>query len=178
MLDPYRATAEPIDADPCVPDTDPCVPADYTEYDSENDSWSAADCDNDGISNGDEFVAGTNPYEAATPAPIDADGDGVLSDVDTDDADPCVPAQSSDYTEYDSENDIWSAADCDNDGISNGDEFVAGTNPYEAATPAPIDADGDGVLSDVDTDDADPCVPAQASDYTEYRFGKRYLERC
>ena len=137
-------------------DADPCVPAqasDYTDFDSENDIWSAADCDDDGISNGDEAEAGTNPYEAATPAPIDADGDGVLSDVDTDDADPCVPAQASDYTGFDSENDIWSAADCDDDGISNGDEADAGTNPYEAATPAPIDADGDGVLSDVDTDD-------------------------
>ena len=71
----------------------------------------------------------------------------MLSDVPgEDDTNPCVPAQASDYTGFDSENDIWSAADCDSDGISNGDEAEAGTNPYEAE---PVDLDGDGVLSDV-----------------------------
>ena len=55
---------------------------------------------------------------------------------------PCDPAQAAGYTGYDSGNAIWAAADCDSDGVTNGDEDTNGTDPYEAEGSMDDDADG------------------------------------
>ncbi len=150
--------------DPC----DPAQTAGYTGYDSTNAIWSSADCDADGVANGDEFANGTDPYSVSG----DTDGDGVIDDLEinegTDASDPCDPGQTAGYTGYDSTNAIWSAADCDADGVANGDEFANGTDPYLVSG----DTDGDGVIDDLEindgTDANDPCDPAQTVGYTGY----------
>ena len=67
---------------------------------------------------------------------MDTDGDGVEDSIDSDPNDPCLPIQQDTNTAYDSNNAIWAAADCDNDGILNGEEVSNGTNPYQAETSA------------------------------------------
>ncbi|MBW8244164.1 hypothetical protein K1F50_15250, partial [Muricauda oceani] len=149
--------------DPC----DPVQAAGYTGYDSTNAIWAAADCDGDGVINGDEFTNGTDPYAASS----DTDGDGIDDDNEinngTDENDPCSPTQAAGYTGYDATNTIWAAADCDSDGVTNGDEDTNGTDPYDNT-----DTDGDGVPDDLETangtDLNDPCDPVQAAGYTGY----------
>ncbi|WP_211356931.1 hypothetical protein [Phaeodactylibacter luteus] len=138
---------------------DPCSPAQaagYAGYDAGNAIWSAADCDGDGVANGAEVSASTDPYNT------DTDGDGVADGADSNGTDPCLPVQAAGYTGYDASSAIWSAGDCDGDGISNGDEDTNGTDPYNA------DTDGDGVNDDTDPDPLDPCSPAQPAGYAGY----------
>ena len=66
------------------------------------------------------------------PATGDSDGDGIDDSIDSAVLDPCLPIQSSDYADYDSNNSIWASADCDGDGLLNRDEVANGTNPYES----------------------------------------------
>ncbi|SDR00559.1 gliding motility-associated C-terminal domain-containing protein [Flagellimonas zhangzhouensis] len=150
---------------------DPCLPAQsagYSGYDATNTIWMAADCDGDGVTNGEEFTNGTDPYAVST----DADGDGIDDDNEinngTDENDPCSPAQSAGYMGYDASNAIWLAADCDGDGVTNGEEFTNGTDPYAVST----DTDGDGFDDDNEinngTDENDPCSPAQSPGYVGY----------
>ena len=103
------------------------------------------DRDNDGLNDGDEVNLGTNPDAVDTDGdgindatevgsdpsnPIDTDGDGIIdaleSNTNDTDGDGLVDQQD---------------PDSDNDGIQDGAERDAGTNPYDA------DTDGDG-LSD------------------------------
>ena len=108
----------------------PIRPAGYIGYNSNNTVWNAADCDNDGTTNEDELLAGTDPYEGN----LDSDGDGVSDlqeDADgTDSSDPCVPQQLELYNNYDGTNSVWLAGDCDSDTVNNGDEVTNGTDPY------------------------------------------------
>ena len=97
-------------------------------------AWNTADCDSDGVTNADEVTDGTDPLKA------DTDGDGVIDGTEktdgTDGLDFCssIPSNitllvSQDYLD----------ADCDDDGLSNGDEIGPDVNN-------PIDSDNDGVL--------------------------------
>ncbi|TXB61323.1 hypothetical protein [Phaeodactylibacter luteus] len=141
--------------DPCSP----AQPAGYTGYDAGNAIWSAADCDGDGLLNGDEDANGTDPYDA------DTDGDDIDDGTDPSPDDPCLPVQAAGYTGYDASNAIWAAADCDGDGLLNGDEDTNGTDPYNA------DTDGDGVDDGTDLNPLDPCSPAQPAGYAGYDAG-------
>ena len=95
--------------------------------------WNNSDCDNDGVTNADELTDGTDPLNP------DSDGDGVIDGTEktdgTDGLDFCssIPSHitllvSQDYLD----------ADCDGDGLSNGDEIGPDVNN-------PIDSDNDGV---------------------------------
>ncbi|WP_185781297.1 gliding motility-associated C-terminal domain-containing protein [Croceivirga lutea] len=106
-----------------------------------NDASGSNICDNATIS-----VSVTDP---------DDDGDGIPNSVDIDPNDPCLPAQAVGYTGYDSGNTVWAAADCDGDGLNNGDEDSAGTDPYDN------DTDGDG---NPDDSDANPTTPTATAD--------------
>ncbi|WP_420600866.1 gliding motility-associated C-terminal domain-containing protein [Flagellimonas sp.] len=176
--DPYSASDTDGDGIPDDRETvdgtdlnDPCDPAQvagYTGYDGTNAIWMAADCDSDGVNNGDEASNGTDPYAVSE----DTDGDGIDDDNETNNGtdlnDPCDPAQAAGYTGYDEANAIWMAADCDGDGVINGDEAINGTDPYAVSG----DTDGDGIDDDNEvnngSDLTDPCDPVQAPGYTGY----------
>lgn len=73
-----------------------------------------------------------------TAGMCDYDGDGYSNDVelklDSDQKNPCLPKQDDNYSGYDSNNPIWSNADCDDDGYSNGEENNNGdilSSPYD-----------------------------------------------
>ena len=75
----------------------------------------SADTDGDGISDGKEQAAGSNPDDASS-TPSDKDGDGKVD---------------------------RTSADSDGDGVSDGDEQAAGSDPDDASS-TPSDKDGDG----------------------------------
>ncbi len=88
-------------------------------------NYLAADCDGDGVTNGDE---------------IDPDGDGVAGPNGTNPQDPCdFNVANQDFAAVSA---AFLAADCDGDGVINGDE---------------IDPDGDGVAGPNGTNSLDPC---------------------
>ena len=108
----------------------------------ENDSCAidindpACDQDNDGLTNKEEDLLGTDKRDK------DTDGDGVDDGVDGTNSNAaksaCLPRQSTDYLGYDNTNSIWIADDCDGDGALNGeeDDYTAPnrlSNPYDAS---------------------------------------------
>ena len=119
-----------LDEDP----NNPCLPLqqmEYTGFNVFNDTWANADCDGDGVSNGEEFEDKTrNPY--IDESTVDTDGDGVADFIDEAPENPCLPAQEEGYVGYNATNQIWANADCDGDTILNIDEFNNGTDPYKA----------------------------------------------
>jgi hypothetical protein len=90
-----------------------------------------ADTDGDGV-NGQEATDGTDPLNS------DTDGDGV-TDKKTDATDPNDNCSLIVANQTETPDATWTAADCDSDGVSNGDEITNGTDPLNA------DTDGDGV---------------------------------
>lgn len=151
---------------------DPVQNAAYTSYDPLNILWGGADCDNDGIPNAEEVSNDTNPYINNT---LDSDGDGILDAQEiqdgTDKDNPCDPFQAEGYNGFNSSNSIWAAADCDNDGITNGAEITASTDPYFDEIGG-TDSDGDGIKDDIEitegSDPNDPCDPVQLPGYGAY----------
>ena len=119
--------------------TDPSNPCDYDlalqDFASVSAAWLAADCDGDGVTNGDE---------------IDPDGDGTPGPNGTDPSDPCDLTIADQTVEPSPE---WLAADCDGDGVNNGDEVTGGSDPFNPCSPRPCDIfipqaftpDGDGI---------------------------------
>jgi gliding motility-associated-like protein len=113
-------------------------------------AWSDSDCDNDGITNGEEIAGGTDPLNP------DTDGDGVLDGTEvadgTNPTDPCSLLIASQTV---APSTAWSDADCDNDGLTNGTEVAGTTDPLNP------DTDGDGVLDGTEvadgTNPTDPC---------------------
>ena len=166
--DPYQVSGDTdgdgIDDDNEINDnTDPNDPCDRVpvtspySYDAANVIWAGADCDQDGVSNGEEDANGTDPYQISG----DTDGDGIDDDNEindnTDPNDPCDRVPVTSPYSYDAANAIWAAADCDQDGVSNGEEDANGTDPYQVSG----DTDGDGIDDDNEindnTDPNDPC---------------------
>ena len=121
---------DPDPNDPCSPISDP--------------NWQpqgSNDCDNDGLTDDEELLAGTDPVDP------DSDGDGIPDgqEVNTDGTDPLDDCSSIGGTPL-------GASDCDGDGISNADEITLGTDPDDP------DTDGDGINDgqEVNTDGTDP----------------------
>ena len=118
---------------------DPVQTSGYTGYDTTSSIWLASDCDKDGINNGDELSASTDPYVDEI---TDSDGDGIVNSAEisagTDKDDPCDPEQEAGYTGYNAESTLWSMSDCDSDGVNNGDEIDNSTDPYLDDTVYPV----------------------------------------
>ncbi len=126
-----------IDSEDPAP-MDPCVPS----------AWApACDSDGDGVSDGEEVSDGTDPEV------FDTDGDGISDGgeqgLGSDPLDPCDP------------NDTALACDSDGDGIPNGWEPLVGTLPDMADT----DDDGmsDGAELGAGSDPLNPCDPDSAA---------------
>ena len=112
--------------------------------------WLSLDCDSDGLDNGDELTNNTDVFNP------DTDGDGVLDGTEVNDltnpTDPCDLLVSSITVAATSE---WLNLDCDNDGLTNGNEVALGTEVFKP------DTDGDGVIDGTEVSDQtlplDPC---------------------
>jgi hypothetical protein len=94
---------------------------------------------------------------------IDWDGDGVIDAIDTDDdndgepdVSDALPFDFSEQTDFDGDGigDTAEDSDTDNDRVSNADEGVIGTDPFNP------DTDGDGADDGVDIDPLDPGIGA------------------
>lgn len=118
---------------------DPVQSSGYTGFDATSIIWLASDCDTDGVTNGDELTASTDPFVDEI---TDTDGDGIVNSAEisagTDKDNPCDPFQVAGYTGYSSSSTLWLLSDCDLDGVSNGDELSASTDPYLDDTVYPI----------------------------------------
>jgi gliding motility-associated-like protein len=103
--------------------TDPSDPCSFDlanqDFASANQAWLDADCDGDGVTNGNE---------------IDPDGDGTPGPNATDPTDPCS-LNIADQTVTPSQS--WLDADCDGDGITNGEEVNGGSDPFNPCDPNP-----------------------------------------
>jgi gliding motility-associated-like protein len=111
-------------------------------------AWGALDCDNDGLTNDQELLGGTDPLNP------DTDGDGVLDGTEvvdgTDANDPCDLLIASQTVTPSA---AWGALDCDGDAILNEDEFGQGSNPLDPCSPNRCEIiipdaftpDGDGI---------------------------------
>jgi hypothetical protein len=136
-------------SDPCDPD--PAV--------------GLCDQDGDGLTNDEEVTAGTDPTIADTDGDgindgdefNGLDGDPLTMGDNTNPVDACDPTQSPGYAAFDAANAIWAAADCDNDGFTNRDEYAVGSDPYEPCS-----------LSD----DCPTILPVELTSFTGRTAGK------
>jgi gliding motility-associated-like protein len=119
--------------------------------------WLALDCDNDSLTNENEVIIGTDPFNPDSDGDgvidgdeVDPDGDGTPGPNGTNPTDPC-DLTVADQTVAPSA--AWLAADCDDDGVSNGDEVAGGSDPLnpcspilcEIIIPEAFSPDGDGI---------------------------------
>jgi|688.fasta_scaffold02231_8 gliding motility-associated-like protein len=102
------------------------------------------DCDNDGLNSADEAVANTNPADPDTDDDGINDGDEVANN--TDPLNPCDPNINA-----------LGSNDCDNDGLTNDQEILAGTNNDNPDTDGDNVNDGDEV--NAASDPLNPCDP-------------------
>ena len=101
------------------------------------------DDDNDGLTDSEEEIIGTDPLSR------DTDSDGIS------DMDDCNPLNGAMYTDTDSDGLCdESDPDADDDGWVNEDEFDCNTDWLDAFS-VPSDLEGDGICDLIDTDDDD-----------------------
>ncbi len=136
-----------------------------------------ADCDGDGINNGDEINAGSDPFDPCSPninalGTNDCDNDGLDNDgeilANTDNTNPDtdgdgfndgdeITAGSDPNDSCDPNINALGTNDCDNDGLDNNGEVLAGTDNNNP------DTDGDGINDGNEvtagSDPTDPCDP-------------------
>jgi gliding motility-associated-like protein/uncharacterized repeat protein (TIGR01451 family) len=117
------------DGDEVNGNTDPLNPCDPNV-----DALSTNDCDNDGLDNAGEILAGTDNTNPDTDGDGEMDGAEVLAG--SDPLDACSPNPFA-----------IASNDCDNDGLTNGEEEVGGDglpNNGDETDPSNPDSDGDG----------------------------------
>ena len=125
----------------------------FIDQDSDGDgipNLTDPDDDNDGVTDAQEVLDGTDPLKA------DTDGDGVKDGTEktdaTDGADSCDFILASQTVVPSA---AWNTADCDSDGVTNAQEVLDGTDTLKA------DTDGDGVIDGTEktdgTDAKDGC---------------------
>lgn len=163
---------------PPLPDTDDDGIDDDTETALGTDPL-RSDTDGDGEPDGAEIADRDLPrdddddglIDALESGDLDEDADGTDAEGDPDESDPCVP---SDH-----------ACDTDMDGLSDGDEDLAGTDALDPDTDGDgqqdgdeeadsdgdgtsdalerddTDQDGDGTVDEFDGADGDPCLPVE-----------------
>ncbi|WP_234530248.1 Ig-like domain-containing protein [Paenibacillus pseudetheri] len=153
--------------------TDPTKPGNGGELDTDGDGIPDSldpDDDNDGLTDEQEIVLGTNPKKA------DTDGDGINDKDDPFPTDATKPGKVGDELDTDGDGIPDSLdPDDDNDGLTDEQEIVLGTNPKhpdtdhdgindkddpfptDAAKPGTVngelDTDGDGIPDSLDPDD-------------------------
>jgi hypothetical protein len=153
-------SVDPDDDNDCVNDTE-----DINDYDAESDT------DFDGISDAQECVNNTDALDQCDPSAVfggcDFDGDGQTNSQDADDDNDCV-ADAADVDDFNTN------SDNDFDGLTDGEECLAGSDPLDACDPDPNslactgeDEDGDGFIANApvdsplfDPNDDDACIPS------------------
>jgi gliding motility-associated-like protein len=137
--------ADPANEDPCIPNQQAALcdfDGDGLNFGQETTAGTNPldpDTDHDGIQDGTELANGSNPLNPCDPddslidCQFDDDGDGVTNASElssgTDIANPCsyIPALITIP--------VTSTSDCDADGISDSDEHLAGSNPFDPCDP-------------------------------------------
>jgi gliding motility-associated-like protein len=175
-----------IDAQEQIDGTDPTKPCDYklaSQTGTTSSTWNSADCDNDGLTNGEEKTGIDDPATPANPNgkptdPLnpDSDGDGVTDAQEAiDGTDPNDGCSFKTASQTGTTSAAWNKADCDGDGLNNGEEKTGIDDPATPANPNGEktnlfnpDTDGDGNL-----DSADPHknVPTATDDNFAALFG-------
>lgn len=141
--------------DPTNDDTDGDGILDGTEIDGTSNPLDACDpdagalstndCDNDGLNNAGEELAGTDNTNPDTDNDGFNDGNEVTNG--TDPLNACDPVSSGIGTD-----------DCDLDGLTNDEEILAGTDPNNPDTDADTIEDGEEITNG--TNPLDPCDPS------------------
>ena len=136
---------------------DPCDLVLSSQTVTPSAEWLALDCDNDSLTNENEVIIGTDPFNPDSDGDgvtdgdeVDPDGDGTPGPNGTNPNDPCNFTVADQTVAPSSE---WLAADCDDDGVTNGDEVAGGSDPLnpcspnlcEISIPQAFSPDGDGI---------------------------------
>jgi gliding motility-associated-like protein len=137
------------DGDEINTSSDPLNPCD-----PDINALSTNDCDNDGLDNSEETLAGTDNTNPDTDSDGFNDGDEVIGNTNPlDSCDPDINALTSN--------------DCDNDGLDNAGEILAGTDNTNPDTDDDGLSDGDEVNGNTDPlDDCDPFIGANCGSPT------------
>ncbi|WP_298949364.1 gliding motility-associated C-terminal domain-containing protein, partial [uncultured Polaribacter sp.] len=125
--------ADDIEDNDNTDSTDSCDFVESSQTETPSAAWNSGDCDSDGVTNAEEVTDGTDPLNP------DTDGDGVIDGTEKSDGTDATSFCSSIPLNITlSVSQDYLAADCDDDGLSNGDEIG-----LDASNP--IDSDNDGV---------------------------------